>query len=394
MQTPVIIGALRTPIGSFHGGLKNIPAPLLAGTVAAELLRRTGVARADVDELILGNVIGAGLGQNPARQAAILAGIPFTASAFTVDMVCGSGLRAVCIAANAIALGESTVLIAGGAESMSRAPHLVLRDASSPRPVNAMRHDGLHCAFRKEPMGVFAETLARARGVTREEQDRYALASQQRAVEAIDRGLFAPEIVPVERDGEGVCAEDECPRRECSMEQLALLKPAFRKDGTVTAGNATPISDGAAAVLVVSEEYARARGIPPLARVASCCTAGVELEEAFAAPIPAVRKLLAKNRLSIGEIDLIEVGDSFAVEGVVCRRELGWDPARVNTRGGTLALGHPLGASGARILVTLLHALRDARKRLGLAVICLGGGNAVAMLVENADFPAAAPRAS
>ena len=241
-------------------------------------------------------------------------------------------------------------------------------------------------------MGVFAEALARARGVAREEQDRYALASQQRAVESIDRNAFVREIVAVPRDGEGVFGQDECPRRDCSMERLAHLRPAFEKNGTVTAGNATPISDGAAALLVTSGEYAREHGIPPLARIVSCCTAGVELEEAFAAPIPAVRKLLAKNRLSIGEIDLVEVGDSFAVEGVVCQRELGWDPARVNTRGGTLALGHPLGASGARILVTLLHALRDARARLGLAVICLGGGNAVAMLVENADFPPSKPK--
>lgn len=392
MQTPVIIGALRTPLGSFQGALKEVPAPRLGGIVAAELLRRSGVPAAEVDELILGNVIGAGLGQNPARQAAIFAGIPFSASAFTVDMVCGSGLRAVCLAANAVALGESRVVIAGGAENMSRAPQLVMRESNSPKPIHAMRHDGLHCAFRKEPMGVFAEALAEARGVGREEQDRYALESQRRAVESIDRGLFAPEIVPVPGDGEAPFAVDECPRRDCSLDRLGLLKTAFKKGGTVTAGNATPISDGAAAVLVASEEYAAGRGLAPLARVVSCCTAGVELEEAFAAPIPAVRKLLAKNRLTIGEIDLIEVGDSFAVEGVVCARELGWDPARVNTRGGTLALGHPLGASGARILVTLLHALIDARKRLGLAVICLGGGNAVAMLVENAHVPPAAKR--
>jgi acetyl-CoA C-acetyltransferase len=389
MQTPVILGALRTALGSFQGGLKGIPAPRLAGTVAAELLRRLNVPPADVDELILGNVIGAGLGQNPARQAAVFAGIPFSSSAFTVDMVCGSGLRAVCLAAQAVALGESAVVIAGGAENMSRAPHLMLRDAPSPKPLSAMRHDGLHCAFRREPMGVFAESLARARGVSREEQDRYALEGQRRAAESIDRGVFAAEIVPVSRDGEGEFCRDECPRRDCTMERLALLKPAFRKDGTVTAGNATPISDGAAAVLMASEGYARAHGIAPLARILSCCTAGVELEEAFAAPVPAVRKLLCKSGLSIGEIDLVELGDSFAVEGVVCGRELGWDPARVNIRGGTLALGHPLGASGARILVTLLHALRDARKRLGLAVICLGGANAVALLVENAEFPSA-----
>mgnify|MGYP002682010659 CR=1 FL=1 len=387
MQTPVIIAASRTALGSFQGGLKTVPAPALGGVVAADLMRRAGVAAAEVDELILGNVIGAGLGQNPARQAAVLAGIPFSASAFTVDMVCGSGLRAVCLAANAVAAGESRVVIAGGAENMSRAPHLLMRDAASTRSIHAMRHDGLHCAFRKQPMGLFAEALAEARGVDREEQDRYAVESQRRAAAAVEAGLFAPEIVPVPRDGEGPFSVDECPRGDCSMERLSLLKPAFKKGGTVTAGNATPISDGAAAVLVTSGEYAAARGLSILARIVSCCTAGVELEEAFAAPIPAVRKLLAKNRLAIGEIDLVEVGDSFAVEGVVCRRELGWDPARVNIRGGTLSLGHPLGASGARILVTLLHAMRDGGKRLGLAVICLGGGNAVAMLVENAAFP-------
>jgi len=389
MQTPVILGALRTALGSFQGGLKGVPAPRLAGTVAAELLRRLNVPPADVDELILGNVIGAGLGQNPARQAAVLAGIPFSSSAFTVDMVCGSGLRAVCLAAQAVALGESAVVIAGGAENMSRAPQLVLRDAAARRPLSAMRHDGLHCAFKKEPMGVFAESLARRHEVSREEQDRYAIEGQRRAAESIAREVFAAEIVPVSRDGEGQFIRDECPRHDCTMERLALLKPAFRKDGTVTAGNATPISDGAAAVLVASEEYARAHRIAPLARILDWCTAGVELEEAFAAPVPAVRKLLAKSGLSIEEIDLVELGDSFAVEGVVCGRELNWDPARVNVRGGTLALGHPLGASGARILVTLLHALRYARKRLGLAVICLGGANAVALLVENAEFPSA-----
>ncbi len=387
MQTPVIIAASRTALGSFQGGLKTVPAPALGAVVAADLMRRAGVAAAEVDELILGNVIGAGLGQNPARQAAVLAGIPFSASAFTMDMVCGSGLRAVCLAANAVAAGESRMVIAGGAENMSRAPHLIMRDTASTRPIHAMRHDGLHCAFRKQPMGLFAEALAEARGVDREEQDRYAVESQRRAAAAVEAGLFAPEIVPVPRDGDGPFSIDECPRADCSMERLSLLKPAFKKGGTVTAGNATPISDGAAAVLVTSGEYAAARGLPILARIVSCCTAGVELEEAFAAPIPAVRKLLAKNRLAIGEIDLIEVGDSFAVEGVVCRRELGWDPTRVNIRGGTLSLGHPLGASGARILVTLLHAMRDSGKRLGLAVICLGGGNAVAMLVENAAFP-------
>jgi acetyl-CoA C-acetyltransferase len=387
MQNPLIIAALRTPLGSFQGGLKNFPATRLSGIVIKELLHRSGVPPADVNDVIMGNVLHAGLGQNPARQAAVYAGIPYGASALTVDMVCGSGLRAVSLAAQAIVLGESSVIVAGGMESMSRAPHLSIRDGAGGRGVSSLRYDGLRCAFSGEPMGVFAEHLSRAHGISRAAQDEYALSSHQRAAASIDRGLFDPETVSL-RDvaggsgGQG-CARDECPRRDCTIDKLSTLKPAFEKGGTVTAGNATPIADGAAAVLVASEPYAHERGIRPLARILSWGMAGVEPRETFAALIPAVRGLLARSSLALRDVDIFEIADSFAVEGIVGIRELRLPAEKVNLRGGTLSLGHPLGASGCRILVTLLHILKDTRKRRGLAAICLGGGNAVAMLVEN-----------
>jgi len=387
MQNPLIIAALRTPLGSFQGGLKHFPAPQLSGIVIKELLHRSGVPPVDVNDVIMGNVLHAGLGQNPARQAAVYAGIPYGASALTVDMVCGSGLRAVSLAAQAIVLGESSVIVAGGMESMSRAPHLLMRDGAGGRGVSSLRHDGLRCAFGEKPMGVFAEHLCRAHGISRAAQDEYALSSHQRAAASIDRGLFDPETVSLRglagRGGGQGCARDECPHRDCTIDKLSILKPAFEKGGTVTAGNATPIADGAAAVLVASEPYVHERGIRPLARILSWSMAGVEPRETFAALIPAVRGLLAKSRLALRDVDIFEIADSFAVEGIVGIRELQLPAEKVNLRGGTLSLGHPLGASGCRILVTLLHILKDTRKRLGLAAICLGGGNAVAMLVEN-----------
>lgn len=387
MNNALIIAALRTPLGSFQGGLKNFTAPQLSGLVIKKLLHRAGVPPADVAEVIMGNVLHAGLGQNPARQAAVNAGIPHRASALTVDMVCGSGLRAVALAAQDILLGENRVIVAGGMESMSRAPHLSPRDNADGKAVSSLRHDGLQCAFSGKPMGIFAEYLARAYGISRADQDEYAFASHRMAVESVSGGLFNAEIASLNGGTESAGGpdgdRDECPRGDCTREKLATLKPAFERGGTVTAGNSTPVADGAAAVLLTSGSYAMEKGLRPLARILSWNIVGVEPRETFAALIPAVRGLLARSNLDIGDVDVFEIADSFAVEGIVGIRELRLPPEKVNPRGGTLSLGHPLGASGCRILVTLLHILQDTRKRLGLAVICLGGGNAVAMLVEN-----------
>ncbi|MDD5557814.1 MAG: thiolase family protein [bacterium] len=384
MQTPVVIAAARTPFGSYHGGLRHVPATELAAIVVGELLQRGGVAPADADEVVMGNVLGAGLGQNPARQAAALAGIPFSASALTLDMVCGSGLRSVCVAAQAVALGEQAVVAAGGMENMSRAPQILLRESRVHVPASSVKHDGLHCAFRGVPMGAFAEAFARARRIGRREQDAYALACHRLTAASADGGLFDGEIVPVPLP-DGALTRDQCPRRDCTMEMLSALRPAFERGGTVTAGNATPLADGAAGVLVASEEFARERGIAPLARIRSWCTVGVEPENVFLASVAAVRKLLSRAGLSPDDIDLFEINESYAVQAIVCRRELGIDPRKVNVRGGSLSLGHPLGTSGAQILVTLLQILRDEGRRRGVAAICMGGGNGVAMLVERAE---------
>lgn len=385
MQMPLITAALRTPIGAYQGALTQIAAPRLAASVIREMLRQSGVPASDVGEVILGNVLGAGLGQNPARQAAAAAGIPFSSSALTIDMVCGSGLRAVCLAAQSIALGQHDVVIAGGMENMSAAPHLVTRSAPDGKPLSSLRHDGLRCAFEDRPMGRCADSLARAHRIGRGEQDQYAMESHRRAVESIDRGTFRREIVPVKPGGAGqpVLDADECPRRDSTLEKLSRLKPAFDTGGTVTAGNATAIADGAAAVMITSGDYARRRGIIPLAHILSWTIVGVEPGNTFGALAPVIQRLLAKNGIEVREVDVFEIGDSFAAEGIVGIRELGLPSERVNPRGGTLALGHPLGASGCRILVTLLHTLVGERKRLGIAAVCFGGGNAIAMLVEN-----------
>jgi len=382
MNEPVILGAARTPLGSYGGGLKNVPAPELAGIVIRELLARTKIPPSDVDEVIMGNVLGAGLGQNPARQAAARAGIPFSSSALTLDMVCGSGLRAVCCAAESVSLGNRTVVVAGGTENMSRAPYIVPREEISQRPMSSVKYDGLRCAFAGVSMGVFAESLARAYSLTREEQDSYALEAHRKTAASVDSGLFERETVPVKRRDGGIVSRDECPRRNCSMEELSSLRPSFMKGGTVTAGNATPLADGAAALIVSSAAYAALHNIKPLAFISSWCTAGLEPENVFLATVAAVRKLMNKTGLRNEDIDVFEINDSFAVQALVCRKELELDPKKVNIRGGTLSLGHPLGSSGARILVTLLHIMTDLEMRRGLAAICLGGGNAVALLVE------------
>jgi acetyl-CoA C-acetyltransferase len=387
MDKPLIIAALRTPLGSFQGSLKNFTAPQLSSLVIKELIHRTGVPYNDVADVIMGNVLHAGLGQNPARQAAVNAGIPPSASALTVDMVCGSGLRAVIIAAQNIMLGEGKAIVAGGMENMSRAPHLSPRDSSDGKAVSSLRRDGLQCAFSGKSMGTFAEHLAYTHGVSRTAQDEYALESHRRAVESVSKDLFRAETISLEVGTENIKGQngsrDECPRSDCTLEKLATLKPAFIKGGTVTAGNSTPIADGSAAVLLASKSYAEEKGLSPLARILSWSIVGVEPQDTFAALMPAVQELLAKSNLGIDDVDMFEIADSFAVEGIIGIRELQLPPDKVNLRGGTLSLGHPLGASGCRILVTLLHILKDTRKRLGLAAICLGGGNAVAMLVEN-----------
>lgn len=386
MRDAYILAGLRSPLGSYGGSLGSVPAVNLAGTVAGELLRRSGVRPAEVEEIILGNVLGAGLGQNPARQAGAIAGIPFSSSAFTVDMVCGSGLWSVCLAAQGILLGKRSAVIAGGTENMSRAPKILLQARKPRKIVSSLKYDGLRCAFNDEPMGMAAEWLAREYDVSREEQDIYAYDCYRKARASISERTFSPEIVSIRLEAVGETAgNDECRYCDSSLEELSRLRPAFVKDGTVTAGNATPIADGAAVVLVGSAEFAADRGLVPMARIAGCETAGVEPRKVHTSTIIAVRKLLDSHGLSTGDVDVWELNDSFAVQGVVCLRELGLDPSRVNIRGGTLALGHPLGASGARILVTLLHILKDRGARRGIAAICLGGGNAVAMLIENIE---------
>jgi acetyl-CoA C-acetyltransferase len=386
MHNAVIIAALRTPLGAYRGSLRYVSPADLGGTVARALIEQTHTSPEEIGETIFGNVLGSGLGQNPARQVAARAGIPFSSSALTIDMVCGSGLRAVCLASQGITLGEYEAVIAGGTESMSKAPYIILKNGSSEEKISSLRHDGLRCAFDNEPMGKAAEWLAATRKCSRTEQDRYALDSHRKATESIQKGLFKAEIVFVNGKSGGKAISpfdtDECPRPDCSMEFLSNLKPAFTDDGTITAGNATPIADGAAAALITTESYAKSKNIQPLARIVSYAIAGVPPREAFLAPVPAIKKLLSENGLAVHDIDLFELGDSFAVEGLLCQRELNIDPSRMNVRGGALALGHPLGASGCRILVTLIHALKDSRKRYGVAAICLGGGNAVALLVE------------
>lgn len=389
---PVILSACRTPIGRYLGGLSSRSAIELGVIAAREALARAGVDPAMVEEAIVGNVLSAGLGQAPARQVALGAGIPASPSALTVNMVCGSGLRAVMLATSAIRAGDAHLVLAGGMESMSNAPHLLRGGRAGWKIgdrglVDSMLHDGLTCAVEGWPMGEAAERTAGMCGLSREDLDRFALESQRRAASAQASGAFDAEIVPVPVEGKkkGASAPikaDEGPRAETTAEALAKLSPAFRPDGVVTAGNASTLSDGAAMVVVASATRAAALRAKPIARIVASAVSGLDPRDLFLAPIGAVRAALDKAGLPPEAIDLYEINEAFASQLLGCVRGLEIDPEKVNVHGGAIALGHPIGASGARVLVTLLHALRRREKRLGVAALCLGGGNAVAMVVE------------
>ncbi|HVJ99262.1 MAG TPA: acetyl-CoA C-acetyltransferase [Gemmatimonadales bacterium] len=389
--TPVILSAVRTPIGKYLGGLSSFTAPQLGAMVVREAVTRAGVDPAAVEEVIMGQVVQGGSGQAPARQALIHAGLPATIPAVTINKVCGSGLKAVMLASQAIKAGDAECIVAGGQESMSGAPHYVFGmragiKAGNQTMVDGMIHDGLWDSFGCCHMGEYAEYTAEKAGVTREDQDRFAYESHRKAVEATAAGKFKAEILPVQIPGKGApttIAADEGPRKDTSVETLAKLKPAFRKDrGTVTAGNAPGLNDGSSALVMSSLAFANANGITPLARVTGYATGGGEPREIFFAPVQAVRNLMGRAGTTIGDYDLIEANEAFAVQALADGRELGWDWDRVNVHGGAVALGHPIGASGARVLTTLLYALRDRGGATGLATLCLGGGNAVALSVE------------
>jgi acetyl-CoA C-acetyltransferase len=389
MKEVVIVGAARTPVGAFNGSLSSVPASKLGQIAVAEALRRAKVDPADVSEVILGQILTAGAGQNPARQAAVAAGIPVERTAMTINQVCGSGLRAVALGYQAIVAGDSDVVVAGGQESMSLAPHCVhLRNGTkmgATELMDTMIKDGLWEAFHGYHMGNTAENVAKKFGISREEQDQFAAASQQKAEAAQKSGRFKDEIVPVTipgKKGDVVVDTDEHPKHGTTVETLAKLKPAFQKDGTVTAGNASGINDGGAAVVVMAAQEAAKRGLRPLARIAAWATAGVDPAIMGTGPISATKRCLEKAGWSVADLDLVEANEAFAAQAISVNRGLGWDTAKINVNGGAIALGHPIGASGARILVTLLYEMqkRDAKK--GLATLCIGGGMGVALAVE------------
>jgi acetyl-CoA C-acetyltransferase len=391
MREPVILSAVRVPTGKFLGALKGFTAPQLGAIVVKEAVVRAGLEPSQVDEVILGNVVSAGLGQAPARQAALGAGLPPKVAALTVNKVCGSGLKSVMLAAQGIATGDSEVVVAGGMESMSNCPYLLPKVREGIRlghseTLDSMIHDGLWDPYENYHMGCTGEIVAEKHGVTRQQQDEYAVESHRRAIAAIKAGRFKDEIVPVpipKKKGDVVSFDtDETPRADTSLETLAKLKPAFEEGGTVTAGNAPGVNDGAAALVVTSAEKARALGRKPMARIVAQAVSGLEPSMVMMTPVPAVRKLFEKTGWDASAVDLVELNEAFAVQAVAVTRELGLDPAKVNVNGGAVALGHPIGASGARILTTLLYALRDRGKRRGIATLCLGGGNGVALAVE------------
>src|SRR5215216_2384187 len=388
----VIISAARTPTGKFQGSLKGFTATQLGALAVREAVSRAGVAVEDVDEVIMGCVVQAGLGQNPARQAALHGGIPFGVSAVTINKVCGSGLKSVMMAAQGVQLGDAEVVVAGGMESMSNAPYLLAKAREGLRMgdgklVDSMIHDGLWCAFENYHMGNTGEVVAERYGVTREEQDEYALDSHRKAAAAIKAGKFKDEILAVEipqKKGAPVVLDvDETVREDTSLEALAKLKPAFKKEGgTVTAGNAPGVNDGASAVVVTSLERARQMGIEPMARIAAQATSGIEPELVMMAPVEAIRRVLKKSGWSLEEVDLIELNEAFAVQAVAIIKELDLDPDKVNVNGGAVALGHAIGQSGSRLLTTMLYEMKRRDVHRGLAALCLGGGNAVALAVE------------
>jgi acetyl-CoA C-acetyltransferase len=387
-----ILSAVRTPIGKFLGGLSDLTAPKLGAVAISEALKRANVHPEQVRDVIMGNVVQAGVGQAPARQAAILAGVPDTVPAHTTNMVCGSGLKAAMLAAQSIRAGDADVVVAGGMESMSRAPFLLqgVRQGykyGDQKTVDALVNDGLWCPFENWAMGEAAEHIAAKCEVSRADQDRFAAQSHQRAAAAWASGAFANEVVPITFPATGKKSippveRDEGIRADTTAEVLAKLRPSFRPDGTVTAGNASQLSDGAAAAVIASGKFVEQSRAKPLARVVAYSMSGVHPKDIFIAPVPAVQEVCAKAKLSISDIDLWELNEAFAAQMLACGKGLGLDEAKVNVHGGAVALGHPIGASGARVLTTLVHALRRHNKRHGLASLCLGGGNAVAMIVE------------
>ena len=385
-----LIAGCRTPIGKLLGGLSSLAAPQLGAIVVREVISRASIAPEDVEEVIFGNVLQAGVGQAPARQAALLGGLPPTVAAVTVNKVCGSGLKAVMLADQAIRAGDASCIVAGGMESMTRSPHLLVGSRAGfkyghERLLDSMIHDGLWCAFENTAMGNSADYTAESRGVSRADQDAFSLQSHLRAVAAAKEGRFDAEIVPVAIVGgktSTIVAADEGPRADSSLERLASLKPAFGPHGTVTAGNSSQISDGAAAVVVASEAFRAAHPTKEVFSILASATSGVPPKEIFMAPVAAVRQCVAKAGLQLADIDLFELNEAFASQALADIRELGVDLARVNVHGGAIALGHPIGASGARVLVTLMYALVDRGLKRGVASLCLGGGNAVAICIE------------
>jgi acetyl-CoA C-acetyltransferase len=391
MRESVIVSAVRTPTGKFLGGLKDLSATALGALVVREAVRRAGVDPATVNECILGNVVSAGLGQAPARQAAIHGGLSNSVGALTINKVCGSGLKAVMLAAQGIATGDIDIAVAGGMESMSNCPYLLAKAREGLRMgdgtlIDSMIHDGLWDSFNNVHMGLTGEVVSERYHVSREEQDRYSVESHRRAAHATREGWFTQEILPVsipQKKGDPiVISRDESIREDTSVESLAKLKPAFKKDGTVTAGNAPGVNDGAAATVVMAAEVAQRLNLKPIARIVGQATSGLEPMLVMMTPVEAVRKVLKKTGWKVEDVELFELNEAFAVQAVAVTRELGIDPAKVNVNGGAVALGHPIGASGARVLTTLLYALSRLGKKRGIATLCLGGGNGVALAVE------------
>ena len=392
MEDAVIVSALRTPVGSFGGQFKDVAATDLGAQAVRAALERVEIAGEEVDEVVLGCVLQAGLGQNPARQVAIGAGLPKEVPATTINMVCGSGLKAVAIASQMIRAGDVDIVVAGGMENMTRAPYLIPSGRFGARMgdaqlVDSMIQDGLWDAFNDIHMGITAENLAEQYGISREEQDEFAAGSQQKAERAVADGIFADEIVPIEvpvKSGTRMADTDEPPRAGTTAGALAALRTAFRRDGgTVTAGNASGLNDGAAAIIVMSASKAHERGLPTFGTVESYASVGVEPKIMGIGPVPAVRKALARAGLELGDIDLFELNEAFAAQSLAVLRELDIDPERINPHGGAIALGHPIGASGGRILVTLLHEMRRRNSRRGVASLCVGGGQGQAAVIRN-----------
>jgi acetyl-CoA C-acetyltransferase len=390
MPYSFIVAACRTPIGKFLGGLSSIPATQLGANVVGEAVRRSNLPADRIEEVIMGNVLSAGLGQAPARQAALHGGLPPTVAAMTVNKVCGSGMKAIMLADQAIRAGDATAIVAGGMESMSQAPYLMpgVREGwkfGEKKSIDSMLHDGLWCAWEDAPMGDHAEYVAACCQLARSDQDAFAAESHRRALVAIEQGWFVDEMVAVTvpgRKGETVVSGDEGPRIGTSLDVLAQLKPSFKSDGCITAGNASQLSDGAAAVVVVDEQAACSSNSSLVARIVASATSGTAPKELFIAPVAAIQRALAKADLTLDQIDLVELNEAFAAQCLACMQPLGLSAEKSNVHGGAIALGHPIGASGARIVVTLIHALAQRNLRRGLAAACLGGGNAVAMIVE------------